>query len=127
MREGDSLRKICRDLGLNRKTVKHYITAYFDAKKQSKAAGTAEILHRSVTEAPGYHCKEPRPKKKQIPALIEAIDGFLADNDRKVRKAYPSSVCLKRTSTRLWSSKAIKLATQLSAAASTYAPDEVQG
>jgi len=96
VREGDSLRKICRDLGLNRKTVKHYITEYFEAKKQSEAAGTTEILHRSVTEAPGYHCKVPRPKKKATPALVEAIDGFLADNDRKAMDGLSKQRMLKK-------------------------------
>jgi len=100
VREGDTLRKICRDLGLNRKTVKHYITAYFDAKKQSEAAGMTEILHRSVTEALGYHCKVPRPKNKATPALVEAIDGFPADNDRKAMEGLSKQRMLKRTSTR---------------------------
>lgn len=84
-REGDSVRKICRDLGIHRDTVQRYLTEYLQAKKASEQTGVKEVLHRVVSEPPGYRLTTARAKKKLTQAVTDAIDGYLSENERKTR------------------------------------------
>ena len=83
-REGDSIRKISRDLGLNRKTVSKYLKAYESRQKQLNSASVAtksEIIDDIIT-VPNYHC-ENRVKRKLNVAIISDVKQYLAQNQQK--------------------------------------------
>lgn len=90
------MRKICRDLNLNRITVKRYLVEYLEAKKRSETSGNLESLHSTISEAPSYQQTLPRVKKKLTEAVRALIDGYLADNERKVQEGLPKQRMLKK-------------------------------
>lgn len=85
-REGDSVRKINRDLGINRETINRYLADYISAKKQSEIIGNSEVLQINLTQIPQYPLGTVRPRRKLTPAVIKLLEGYLAENDRKIKE-----------------------------------------
>jgi transposase len=82
-REGVSQRKIAKDLGIHRKTVKRYIRLYQQAKEDQEAAGGVEnIFLESLVSTPTYDSKT-RHKRKLTQEISERIEGYLKQNQTK--------------------------------------------
>lgn len=79
-REGKSQRAISRELGINRKTVKKYITEY-EASLQS-GSPPEEVITKCLSNPPTYH-REKREKLKLTVEVQQAIDELLAANEEK--------------------------------------------
>ena len=96
-REGDSKSKISRDLGINRRTVRHYITEYLTELEKEKKAGThvEGTLATYVSEPPQYH-RSSSPKLALTKEVINQIDLYLEENKRKRREGMRKQVMLKR-------------------------------
>lgn len=75
-RQGISQREIARTLGLNRKTVKKYITEYKDEMSQSS------LDQKGVVEPPRYDITN-RSKRKLTQHIRQLIDSCLRQNDIK--------------------------------------------
>jgi len=81
-RELDSERKICRDLHLNRKTVKKYILSYMEAKSQSDESGDTSTLQDYTCSTPKYDSTK-RCKRRLTKEIEEVIDHLLEENRHK--------------------------------------------
>src|SRR5690554_8107802 len=81
-REGKSQRRISRELSINRKTVKKYISEYEERLSQGSCSKQTQSSY--LSEAPSYK-GGPRGKIKLTDEVIEVIDGLLELNqqDRK--------------------------------------------
>lgn len=80
-RQGQSQRKISRDLGINRKTVRRYIEEYEASRKKldGKSAGDLEELQESIMRPPKYDASK-RKKRKLTKEISDKIDQYLAQN-----------------------------------------------
>ena len=80
-RQGQSQRKISRDLGLHRKTVRRYIEEYEQDrqnqgdKKDSESAALLETIHH-----PPRYDTSNRIRRKLTTEIVEQIDQYLEQN-----------------------------------------------
>ena len=84
-REGDSERKISRDLRINRKTVKCYLVDHLKARQRAEDKGDQEILQDYLASPPAYDSsgRHKRKLNEEIEKLIlEQVD----ENERKKRE-----------------------------------------
>jgi len=84
-RLGQSQRKISRDLGINRKTVRRYIGEYESARKNREGDSgdlASEALLENIMEAPKYDSSK-RTRRKLTKSIIEQIDSYMAQNAEK--------------------------------------------
>jgi transposase len=84
-REGDSERKIARDLRINRKTVKGYLVDHLKALQRAEDKDNQEILQDFVASPPTYDSsgRHKRKLNEEIKKLIlEQVD----ENERKKRE-----------------------------------------
>ena len=96
-REGDSKSKISRDLGINRRTVRNYITEYLAELEKEKKAGThvEGALGTYVSAPPKYH-RPSSPKLALTKAVVKQIELYLEENKRKRREGMRKQVMLKK-------------------------------
>ncbi|MBK5196410.1 MAG: IS21 family transposase [Proteiniphilum sp.] len=80
-REGKSHRQIARDHQISRKTVKKYLQEHEKTLQSAVCIETAQASNLSVE--PIYKMSTPRSKLKLTPEVEAAIDGLLADNEKK--------------------------------------------
>ena len=83
-RAGDSVRKISRELGINRKTVTKYIKAYDAQLKkfdQTSDEAKGELIDDIVK--PATYNTKGRCKRKLTPALISQVEDYLEANSKK--------------------------------------------
>jgi transposase len=80
-REGISQRKISRDLGVSRKTVKKYIDGYSEAQQMS-AVEELNGLCEDLSSPPKYPASK-RPKRVLAQEVTEAIDELVKQNEEK--------------------------------------------
>lgn len=92
-REGDSERKIARDLQINRKTVKKYLEDYLGAKKKTEE-GTQESLQDYSTSPPAYDVSG-RTKRKLTEEISALIRQQLQENEEKRRSGLRKQIKLK--------------------------------
>ncbi len=85
LREGDSERKIARDLQINRKTVKKYLVEHLKAARQSEAECNKEIMQDCTTRAPIYN-STGRYKRRLTEEIQVLIQEQIQDNERKKRE-----------------------------------------
>ena len=80
-RQGQSQRKISRDLGLHRKTVRRYIEEYEQGRQNQggKKDGESEALLETIHHPPRYDSSK-RIRRKLTTEIIEQIDEYLAQN-----------------------------------------------
>ncbi len=79
-REGKSQRRISRELSINRKTVRKYISEYEERLSQDSCSKQTQSSY--LSGAPSYK-GGPRGKIKLTEEVIEAIDGLLELNQQK--------------------------------------------
>jgi len=84
-REGDSERKIARDLRINRKTVKSYLVDHVKAQKKSEDEGIKEGLQDYTSSAPAYD-SSGRYRRKLTDEIEKLIMEQVNENDRKKRE-----------------------------------------
>jgi transposase-like protein len=80
-REGQAKKRIARDLGVDVKTVRRYLSAYAEQLSElegSTGEGT-EALLSTLTEAPKYDAST-RPKRRLTQEIQDKIDGYMASN-----------------------------------------------
>lgn len=86
-RQGDSQRKISRELGINRKTVRKYIEDY--EKHRSKQGKGAEDTNSEMEDSmeaimrPPSYDSSSRKRRKLTKEIAEEIDGYLRQNAAK--------------------------------------------
>lgn len=84
-KDGMSQRAIAREVGIDRKTVKRYITDYetklMAVEQQVESLDKAELI-QSIVEAPKYNTAN-RVKRKLTDEIEEKIIGFLKENKEK--------------------------------------------
>ena len=85
LREGDSERKIARDLQINRKTVKKYLLEHLKVQEKSEDEGNLESLQEYSACAPVYN-GTGRYKRKLTDEIKKLIQEQVLDNDRKKRE-----------------------------------------
>lgn len=84
-REGQSQRKISRDLQICRKTVKKYLEDYEKQRnKEPPKEGELSALNNSIREAPKYD-STTRKKRRLTKEIAEQIDKYLTSNKEKRR------------------------------------------
>lgn len=80
-KEGDSERKIARDLRLHRDTVRRYLQQYLNVQKSKKNPADNQLaLEHLVESAPSYNCSKRLAKRLTNP-VIKQIDLLLSEND----------------------------------------------
>lgn len=79
-RENQSQRKISRDLGINRRTVKKYLKEY-DSDKASIKQGSS--LSGSILSPPKYN-SSGRKRRKLTEEIREEVEKYLAKNKEKI-------------------------------------------
>lgn len=79
-KQGESLRKISRDLNISRKTVKKYIESYEYQLNESESAESAQVAYFS--DPPIYNTTN-RSKVKLTHDVIRFIDSLLELNEKK--------------------------------------------
>lgn len=80
-KEGDSERKIARDLRLHRDTVRRYLQQYLNVQKSKKNPADNQLaLEYLVESAPSYNCSKRLAKRLTNP-VIKQIDLLLSEND----------------------------------------------
>lgn len=84
-REGDSQRKISRDLQISRETVNHYLVGVQEAQTACKEKGTEEPLQEYLCGPPTYNSSN-RSKRKLTDEIQRLIRVQMADNERKKRE-----------------------------------------
>lgn len=84
-REGDSERKIARDMKISRKTVKKYLQDHLRAQEKSEQDGNTDVLQEYVSSPPTYDCSG-RYKRKLNQEIERLILEQVTDNDRKKRE-----------------------------------------
>lgn len=85
LREGDSERKISRDLQLSRKTVKRYLREYIGAVGESDETGTQEKVQEYSCSPPVYDTSN-RTKRKLTQEIGKIIREQMQENERKKRE-----------------------------------------
>ena len=85
LREGDSERKIARDLQINRKTVKKYLLEHLKVQQKSEDEGNTESLQEYTGCAPVYN-STGRYKRKLTDEIKTLIQEQVGENDRKKRE-----------------------------------------
>jgi len=85
LREGDSERKIARDLQINRKTVKKYLLEHLKIQQKSEDEGNTESLQEYTSCAPVYN-STGRYKRKLTDEIKTLIQEQVGENDRKKRE-----------------------------------------
>ena len=80
-REGHSQRKISRDLGIHRHTIKRYLEEYEKAGKELEEQG-GEELNDSISLLPKYNSDNRKPRKL-TQEVAEKIDAYLQTNEEK--------------------------------------------
>lgn len=90
-REGDSERKIARDLKISRKTVKKYLQDHIKAKERSEQEGDRDVFQEYVASTPAYS-STGRYKRKLTEEIKKMILEQVADNDRKKREGLRKQV-----------------------------------
>jgi transposase-like protein len=85
LREGDSERKIARDLQINRKTVKKYLLEHLKVQEKSEDEGNTESLQEYTACAPVYN-SSGRYKRKLTDEINTLIQEQVGENDRKKRE-----------------------------------------
>ena len=91
LREGDSERKIARDLQVNRKTVKKYLLEHLKVQERSNVEGNTEGLQEYTSSAPVYN-SSGRYKRKLTDEIKDLIQEQVLDNDRKKREGLRKQV-----------------------------------
>ena len=82
-RDGDSERKISRELKINRETVRRYLSEYEKARlKLSNAAKEDEALIEELVKAPKYD-SSTRSNQKFTEELSQEVERLLQINDEK--------------------------------------------
>ncbi|MCP3921557.1 MAG: IS21 family transposase [Desulfobacterales bacterium] len=84
MNKGDSIRKIAREMGINRKTVNRYIDRYSIAQQALLASGVSKSEEHieSLIATPKYDSSN-RSRRKVTEEVIEKIKGYLDLNREK--------------------------------------------
>src|ERR1035437_10184846 len=85
LREGDSERKIARDLQINRKTVKKYLLEHLKVQQKSEDEGNTDSLQEYTASAPVYN-STGRYKRKLTDEIKTLIQEQVLENDRKKRE-----------------------------------------
>lgn len=86
-----SVRATARALGLNRKTVARYVHEYLEERGKSDAEYTA-----CLKSEPQYCKGTERPRKVLTDAVRSLIDGYLKENEEKIRRG-DRKLCMKAT------------------------------
>ena len=86
LREGDSERKIARDLQINRKTVKKYLLEHLKAQEKSEDEGNTESLAGYTTASAPVYNSSGRYKRKLTDEIKTLIQEQVGENDRKKRE-----------------------------------------
>lgn len=82
-RDGCSERKISRELGINRETVRRYLTEYRKAKeKLSNGSETDEVIIEEIVKLPKYDSSK-RDKRKFTEEISREVDRLLQANEEK--------------------------------------------
>jgi len=82
-RDGYSERRIARELGINRETVRRYLTEYNKARgKLSDAPETDEVLIEEIVKIPKYDSSN-RENKKFTDEISREVDRLLQVNEEK--------------------------------------------
>ncbi|MFZ5518051.1 MAG: IS21 family transposase [Candidatus Zhuqueibacterota bacterium] len=83
-RNGYSIRKISRELGINRKTVTRYLKSYESQQKKITSTGgkPAIELIDDLVKAPRYNSQN-RGKRKLSPDIISEVEQLLEQNKQK--------------------------------------------
>ncbi|MBP2663758.1 MAG: Integrase catalytic region [Firmicutes bacterium] len=115
-REGMSQRQIAQKTGLHRRTVKKYIASYQIARKNLFKAEVGDRITEidliaDIVEPPAYHVSN-RQKRVLTSEMVEKIQGYLAENERKKQIGQVNSARRSSTCIRLCSKKTLKLAIQ---------------
>lgn len=84
-REGDSERKISRDLHINPKIVKSYLREYIKASEDSRKSGNDEVLQEYSCSAPLYD-SSGRSKRRMIKEIEDLVQEQPQENERKKRE-----------------------------------------
>lgn len=93
-REGDSLRKISRDLKISRPTIKKYLQEYIQRQASSDNSTGSEAFHDYLTSPPGYNSSK-REKRRLTTEISQHIDLWLEENEKK-RASGNRKLCLKK-------------------------------
>ncbi len=81
--DGYSERRIARELGINRETVRRYLAEYAKAReKLSDSTETDEVLIEEIVKLPSYDSSN-RGKKKFTQEISQAVDRLLQANEEK--------------------------------------------
>ena len=91
-REGKGIRKISRDLGISRVTVKRYILEY--EALQSGNSGEAQALGSFLSRPPKYDTSN-RKNLRLTPQVKKAIDELLEENEKKRQQGLGKQVLKK--------------------------------
>ena len=81
--EGKSIKKISRESGLSRTTVKKYIREYKAQKREILEGGDKSEILLAMSESPKYKKRESKPSRVLTPEVIEIITNCLTENERK--------------------------------------------
>ena len=87
-REGESQRRISKQTGISRKTIRKYINQY--EKRRAELLDTQEgadnrALIEAIIEAPKYTVGE-RPKRKLTEEMVQKIQAYLDENEEKKKR-----------------------------------------
>jgi len=82
--DGESKSRIAREVGVCRKTVRNYISAYSEEKKklQSNENFNDKELIEEIVKAPKYNCSN-RKKRKITDEIVKSVKDCLAENRKK--------------------------------------------
>jgi len=84
-RDGHSQRRISREIGICRKTVKKYLVEYEkERNKEPPKQGALTALNNSILQSPKYD-SSTRKKRRLTQELAEQIDKYLLGNKEKRR------------------------------------------
>jgi len=83
-RNGASIRKISRELCINRKTVTRYINAYESQRKKLEATSgdTQVAIIDDLVKPPRYNSQN-RGKRKLSPEIVSEVKQLLEENKQK--------------------------------------------
>jgi transposase len=82
-RDGFSERRISRELGINRETVRRYLAEYRKSRDELTASGEPEgVLIEEVVKLPRYNSSN-RGKRKFTNEISQVVDRLLQDNEEK--------------------------------------------
>ncbi len=82
-RDGFSERRISRELGINRETVRRYLAEYRKSRDKLTASGEPEgVLIEEVVKLPRYNSSN-RGKRKFTNEISQVVDRLLQDNEEK--------------------------------------------